>query len=638
MKVSIFCLFLLTVNSVLAQEALIFYPKNNKLNHSTNEQYKKQNTNKKIATLSLPFIEDFYQAEIYPNSSLWEDNFAYINQTFAISPVSIGVAILDGINPVGQAYSLLANAVGDADKLTSRQIDLSGLNDTDKVLMSFFYAFETLGEIPDINIDKLRLEFVDIDGNWVKVWENAPSSANDSSAIFKQAFVKLDSIFLHANFQFRFINYGNLAGLNDIWAIDYIRIDKNRDSIIDAKVNDMAFQYPSPSLLKKYYAMPYSHFDSTHIKDSIELSIKNNFISPTTDIVDRYIAINVKNNDTLGTYNGPSRDYFPLTTNIVKYPLFSIPTNYTEDTVVIEINYSFKVSAEDSTNATITQNNHLIHQQVFSNYFAYDDGTPERGYWVEDSDNYRVAVAYNLTHPDTLRAIKMQFTPVKSDINNALFSVVVWKNVTLNSSTEQIIYKHDNLKIGDLVKEYGYDTINGYLYYNIREDFIVDNNYSFPLVLTDSFLVGLIVYNQNTLTIGFDKNNNKKGQNYFMHTRIGWATANKWFKSDFDGSLIINPIFGKALQGYITPIVNHKKYEIKVYPNPTHQYIYLSGITHNTQVDVLDLSGRVIQSFNTNIDKIINVENLQQGMYIIQAKNNITKEIGVVKFIKTNGY
>jgi hypothetical protein len=619
----------------LAQEAVTNYISNHKLNETHHQQFLKQKSKLRTTALSLPFIEDFYQTDVYPNVSKWQDNFVYINQTFQINPISIGVAIFDGINPVGQAYSLLSNAIGDADKLSSQAIDLNGLSFADNVLMSFFYAYETNGEAPESGIDFLRLEFLDSNSTWHKVWEKTPTN-NDTTSIFKQVYVRIDSSFLHANFQFRFINRGNLAGLNDIWAVDYIRIDKNRDSIFDSNINDMAFQYPSPSLLKNYYSMPYAHFDSTQTKDSIEIYIKNNFINPTTDIVDRYSAEVLNDNTEIGLYNGPSRDYFPLTVNKVKYPLYTIPTTYTDDTVLVEMNYSFDVSAEDASNATILENNILKHKQIFSNYFSYDDGSAERGYWIRDSENYRMAVKYKLSHADTLRAIKMQFTSVKTDINTATFSIVVWKNVTINSNTEEIIYQHDNLKIADLVKEYGYDTINGFLYYNINADFITNSNYSYPLVLSDSFLVGLIVNNINSLTIGFDINNNKKEQNFYFHTKVGSSTANKWFSSDIDGTMIINPIFGKALQGYITPILDNKKYDIKLYPNPAKKYIYISGIKEETQVNILDLNGKLVQTFDTKIDRIINIENLLPAIYVIQVHNLKTNEFGYSKFIKTN--
>jgi len=245
-----------------------------------------------------------------------------------------------------------------------------------------------------------------------------------------------------------------------------------------------------------------------------------------------------------------------------------------------------------------------------------------------------MAVKYELKQADTLRAIKYQFTQVKSDIKNATFSVVVWKNVGLGTTDEHIIYREDGLKMANLAKEFGYDTINGLLYYNLKPDFIIDNDYSFPLVLTDSFLVGVIVDNKNTLSVGFDRNNNKKQYNYFVSS-VG-DYANKWLNSDFNGTMIINPIFGKELPWQLTPIKNNTVYNIKIYPNPAQKYIYLSGIKNKTRVNILDSYGNLIKQFETYIDKVINIEYLAPATYLLNVQNLESNEFGTVKFIKAN--
>ena len=633
MRLFFIILFVTASFATSAQESLMPFPKYGQLSEHTNTIYLQQKQNKRIASLNLPFIEDFYQKDIYPDADKWQDNFVYINQTFDLHPVSIGMAIFDGLDATGQPYSNAPDATGIADRLTSQPIDLSGLSKTDNVLMSFFYAYNTLSQAPESNRDFLFLQFLDKNNEWQTIWQKTPER-NDDSTSFRQVFIAIDTPFLHHNFQFKFYSVGSLYGLSDIWALDYIRIDKDRDSIFDSNLKDMAFQYPAPSLLKRYYSMPYKHFDSTQLADTIILSVKNNFINPTTDFVDRYKATVLNNSSVIGIYNGSSRDFLPKTENKIPYPLFEIPENYTDDTITIETLFSFDVTAEDISIPTIADNNKLVQKQVFSNFFSYDDGSPERAYWVRDVDNYKMAVKYELKQADTLRAIKYQFTQVKSDIKNATFSVVVWKNVGLGTTDEHIIYREDGLKMANLAKEFGYDTINGLLYYNLKPDFIIDNDYSFPLVLTDSFLVGVIVDNKNTLSVGFDRNNNKKQYNYFVSS-VG-DYANKWLNSDFNGTMIINPIFGKELPWQLTPIKNNTVYNIKIYPNPAQKYIYLSGIKNKTRVNILDSYGNLIKQFETYIDKVINIEYLAPATYLLNVQNLESNEFGTVKFIKAN--
>lgn len=621
----------LSMFSGFSQEALKSFNTHIQLNKQTQKSYLEKKQQMRISAVSLPFYDDFYQTDVYPDATKWQDNFVYVNQTFTLNPISIGMAIFDGLNPVGVPYSLVQNSVGIADQLTSQPIDLSGLSNTDNVLFSFFYTFNTLSELPDAGKDSLVLQFLDENSNWTSVWSKTPSNTLDSIP-FHQIFIAIDTPFLHSNFQFKFYNFGSLTGLNDIWAVDYVRLDKNRDSTFDKNINDMAFQYPAPSFLKRYYSMPYNHFDSTQISDTVIISVKNNFINPTTDFVDNYTAEVTNDGTVLKIFNGASRDFLPETINNIPYPLFKIPETYTDDTVVVETNFEFDVTAENSGIPMVINNNKLLQKQLFANYFSYDDGTPERAYWIKDNDNYKMAVKYELKVPDTLRAVKFMFTPVKSDIQNATFSVVVWKDIEVGKNQESIIYREDNLKMQHLVKEFGHDSLNGMLIYNLKSDFIVDNNYSFPLVLTDSFFVGVIVNNQNTLSIGFDRNNDKKQYNFYASSKGSYA--NKWFNSAFDGTMMINPIFGKELPWQLTPIVNKNTYQVKIYPNPAQKYIHISGIKHKTKITLFDLNGQILKTFETAIDRIVNIENLPASMYILHVQDLETNELGSSKFIK----
>ena len=40
-------------------------------------------------TLELPFFDDFSEYTIYPDPGLWEDQYAFINNTYGVNPISI---------------------------------------------------------------------------------------------------------------------------------------------------------------------------------------------------------------------------------------------------------------------------------------------------------------------------------------------------------------------------------------------------------------------------------------------------------------------------------------------------------------------------------------------------------------------
>jgi hypothetical protein len=79
---------------------------------------------------------------------------------------------------------------------------------------------------------------------------------------------------------------------------------------------------------------------------------------------------------------------------------------------------------------------------------------------------------------------------------------------------------------------------------------------------------------------------------------------------------------------YVDPCTNIKENnlgEFKISPNPNNGSfeIYMTNITANTEIEILDLNGKVIYN-NTisNKNQNINIENISRGVYIIKANQN----------------
>ncbi len=49
----------------------------------------------KAILLELPLFDDFSDSDLVPNSELWSDADAFVNNNFCLNPVSNGVATLD---------------------------------------------------------------------------------------------------------------------------------------------------------------------------------------------------------------------------------------------------------------------------------------------------------------------------------------------------------------------------------------------------------------------------------------------------------------------------------------------------------------------------------------------------------------
>ena len=79
---------------------------------------------------------------------------------------------------------------------------------------------------------------------------------------------------------------------------------------------------------------------------------------------------------------------------------------------------------------------------------------------------------------------------------------------------------------------------------------------------------------------------------------------------------------------YVDPCTNIKENnlgEFNISPNPNNGSfeIYMTNITATTEIEILDLNGKIIYN-NTisNKNQNINIENISRGVYIVKANQN----------------
>jgi len=223
----------------------------------------KQNSGNRNS-LPLPFFDDFSRYSLPTNDpgipaswQRWSDSSAYLNSTFPISPLTIGVATLDGMKSNGMPYidtTYFPNIHninlpwGECDSLTSLPIDLSGLTADDMVYLMFHYQGGGNGNKPEGEAlfsqgDSLTLEFFTPfnNGEWFRVWQaGSPAAVNEFYRVLLHI---TDPIYLQDGFRFRFINKGTKMGAVDHWHIDYVYLTEDFDeSTFDYE--EVAQQYP----------------------------------------------------------------------------------------------------------------------------------------------------------------------------------------------------------------------------------------------------------------------------------------------------------------------------------------------------------------------------------------------------------
>ncbi len=619
-KTLISLFFLVAVVTVSAQkDTLMELGMNNTIRafynqnlNNPNSPYLKKSNNKLL--LTLPFIDDFSQNNIFPEASLWQDMDAYVNSNFPDNPITYGVATLDGLDSTGYPYDF-ANPIswGIADYLTSQPIDLSSI--IDSVFLSFYYQPQGNGNKPEAK-DSLRLEFFRLsDSSWVRMWGVA-GAPNQS---FLKVMIPVDTSFHNNAFQFRFNNWATLSGNVDNWNIDYVYLNDNRN-YADTALNDVSFITNHHNMLKDYTAMPWSHYLTDTIglmATAMDVTYKNNHSSLYTVFYEYQV---IDNNGV-----GPIVEQFPLSLSSKPVPAYSILTephgvyntsppsvnDFTfpsdaSQTKVFQIKNYFEISPNDIK----IDNDTVLSYQVFGSYYAYDDGSAEVGYGVQGIGS-KLAHQFTIKKSDTLTAFQIYFNPITNNLSAQTFRLKVWSNL----SPEVEIYS----QAATLYTSPIYSNTNEFLNYNL----------DVPQYLTaGTYYFGWEKISSEFLNVGWDVNTNNK-------TKVFFNAVGVWQNSSFDGTLMLRPVFGSFPDPVVSVSEIEKEDDFTIYPNPTSKFInfLMANNKKHYNIQLFDVYGKILMETESSLSNQINISSIASGIYMIRFTNNKTQYSIIKKVI-----
>lgn len=556
----------------------------------------KSGTQKFSDTLELPFFDDFSYQSIFPDTSLWADDYAFINVTFPVNPPSIGVATMDALNNAGRIYNVETPEYFIADKLTSHPINLDYPADSN-IYLSFFYQPQGLGNKPE-SLDSLVLEFTGGGDDWQRVWSAEGTEVKD----FKQVILPItDTSFLKKGFQFQFMNYvsiNNASSLgsnanSDQWHIDYIYLNKQRNAG-DTILNDITLVYPLESSVSGYESIPWDHFVSSNyyydntiylIYSNRDTSIrKASSIVHVTDLLGTFfedfnmLESNINYNEIV--YANRKTEQFNFSDNGLDHGLYEIKG-------FLEIDEEYDYAGNDTT----------IYYQQFDDYYAYDDGTAENGYGVNGS-NVQLAYKFTTLKEDNLQAIRMHFRhTVDNHTDNKYFYLRVWDD---NSGQPGDTIYHQQGRNPDYS-----DSINGFVTYYLDKE----------LTVSGDFYIGWQQTTDDFLNIGFDLNRDASDNIYYN-------TNGTWKKTNFEGALMMRPVFGEFIVNNLASINDKPANMLLVFPNPARDEIKIQLENVNEKsiksYSIFDRSGKLIKADLYNNGNI-NVSQLVPGIYFIRV-------------------
>lgn len=549
-----------------------------------------------------------------PNA-YWLDRYVYHNYSMASDPWSIGVVSFDGTDENGLPYAIGSSSSGAADFLTSKPIDLSGFAPSDSIYMSFLFQPQGLCDPPEPSLgDSLILEFYNkTTDQWVKVWTAGGASTVD----FDFGHIRLDDpSYFNDYFQFRFYNYGGLSGMLDYYHLDYVHL-RALSGYQDTLFKDFALVYPVYTLLKDYTAVPWDHY-------------KNNFSGKMADQVQVVVrnGSNIAENNSLNgsvevTYGGSpegsfvisgpalsngSLNYAPQTT-YYSYHDFSAGYHFDETKPGIEEVFDFKTKVQAQF-PNYTGNDSIFGQQVFKNYYSYDDGSAELSYGPTGAQSM-LAIQYTPYEADSVIGAMIHFAPSVLDITNKLFILTLWDD---NNGQPGAVLYEDN---AFFPRQPVYQPVrNGFTYYLFQD--------TLKVPVSGRFYIGWRQLDPERLGVGLDMNIPNADKTFYSIDQ-----GANWSNSSFAGSVMIRPIFSTALDvtlGIDQESANEETFMI--YPNPAHEMIHIRTSYENFNgVEIIDLMGNVV---STSSQKEVSIIVLQPGVYFLRLNGTQL----VKKFIK----
>ncbi|MEZ5015997.1 MAG: T9SS type A sorting domain-containing protein [Flavipsychrobacter sp.] len=549
---------------------------------------------RKTTAISLPFFEDFTTYSVKPDEAKWVDNKVYINNTMCVNPISRGVATFDALNQFGLPYEAVNSNSKYADSLTSQRIDLSTHVPSDSIYLSFFYQPQGNGFYPEPE-DSLML-FMRTTNAWTLVW----STPGNTLQPFKQVILPVtDSNYFHDGFQIRFVNKATMVLNDDVWNVDYIKLDANR-GINDTAINDVAYTIQPTSFLSDYTSMPFHQYKAdanTERAVNMEAYIRNNGTTGN-NVNHNLVAKEVISNSNLSSNTGNNLALSANNTSTVSF------TNYTTLPAAPQKNhpsifenkyYIESVSANDRK-----ENDTIVHNQIFHNYLAYDDGTAEKSYFLNQFPTLpgKTAIEYHLNEPDTLNGISIYFGRQLPLATNKYFSVAVYSDIAFNGGTEKLIFQEDFLNPV-------YSVVNHMWTYKFNK----------PVPLpAGTFYIGTIqpaLSSSDSLYFGVDVN--RVGANHLYYNVL-----NTWQSSNITGALMIRPVFGTVFPSAVANTGETKGGNWSLTPNPATDIVTVKvNSDREKHYEIVDVQGRVMMRGVLRSDGKIQIGGLHSGMYFV---------------------
>lgn len=531
---------------------------------------------------------------------LWEDDNAFVNGTYPLDPPTIGVASFDGMDRTGYPYDPEnPNGEGPADVMTSVPINWpSGTDVSDSVYLSFF--IQPQGLSGDVEVDENDSLWLDLYSPSQDLWFTEWSTHYTPLAPFMQVMLPITYPgYLQDGFRMRFSNRATLGGAVDHWHIDYVRLGLNR-SATDTLLQDVAWAYPANTLLAPWTSVPlakYNEDPSHYMAVNVDLKERNLYN------VDALITTGAVIEDcgAGGGLTGPANIINNAsTTFITNIAVNSSPNSYT-------YNLSGCTDAAFPTTKfwtlanpdALRYNDTTTVTQEISNFYSYDDGSAEAGYWL-NTNGARLAYRFDTQGQDSLRAVRMYFDPIftygdiPNDPRDGNFLITVWQDLDQDPIFQNITFSSPEYRLWG-------------------PDYFVEYPLDSTIAVGGTFYVGWTQTNAVKMNLGLDKNRVNSDKMFYN-------VGDTWQQSQAAGSWMIRPVMVSAVDPFAAVRETEVPNTLQLFPNPSSDEVrvrFTGGMPRS--IELLDATGRKVLTERYRMDGMIAVDGLAEGLYVVRA-------------------
>ena len=593
-------------------------------------------------TVELPVCDDFSGAGGRPDPRLWLEDDVSVGDGFALAPPSVGAATFDGLDARGQPYG---EGFGPADALTSTTIALGGAGGAagGGIYLKYFLQVGGRGQAPELE-DALYVEGRRTDGTWATLatHRGSPSSTPDSSFTYHDVAID-DPELLHDAFQVRFRTDGNRAGENDVWNLDYVRLEAGADSAFA----DIAVAGPPADVLSPYTAVPYEHLVAdprAYLAEETALALYNHFPG-AQNVTSSRAAVTAADGTVLldeGLLFGQQLLVAPgasaianaLAPAALDELAAALAALDRPAAAALTTRYTLAIDADQGALPCVRRNDTASAVTSVADVFAYDDGTAEAGL-VPGGRGESIAQRFVAAVDDTLRGLRFRFPRLGPlDADDQLINLRVYLD-SLDDTPEF----EDNFRA-----PYFPDAPDGeQAFTTFRLETARNEPVGFP-VPAGVFYVGwqLASEVEEPVPVGLDLSRDRSDQIFARlsdRERDGWLPLSELLPT-LAGALMVRPVFSSATPANSADLpaavgaAGGRGVALAASPNPTRGPLRVTGLPADAApatFAVHDVAGRLARRGRAAAR--LDLTGLPAGLYAVVLRDDAGRLLGTTSVV-----